>query len=410
MSRHRVWAEIDLDALDHNLFAIRRAAGAGVRVMLVVKADAYGHGAVQIARHAVRCGVAALGVSTSAEALELRESGLELPILILGTVIEDEVADCLRHGVHVGLHASDRRASLEELAGRLNVRADVHVNIDTGMGQLGLPPERALDLLAEVQASPHLRLSGVMSHIAATDGLASEPGRAQRDRFAEVVRTARAAGLLNGWVHLANSATIFTSCGDVHDTVRPGIAAYGSLPPSFEAASTLRPVLSLKSQVVYLRDVPAGTSVGYASEWRAPEATRLATLPVGYNDGLPWGWARGGEVLVGGRRAPIVGRVSMDYVTIDVGHVSGLAVGDVATLIGRDGDEEIRLEEIASRVGTIPYEVACSVGTRVARLPKGGSSVSLPGQEAAPSPDPDPAASRRETAAEPGLRESGRSG
>ncbi|MFM7280431.1 MAG: alanine racemase, partial [Planctomycetia bacterium] len=328
MDAYRVKAEINLDALEHNLREIRLTAGSGVRVILVVKADAYGHGAKAIANHALRCGIDALGVGTSAEALELRESGVRVPILVLGTIIDSEVADCLRHSVHIVLHSTDRAAMLQSLASSMGVRAKVHLNVDTGMGRLGVPPARALELLRLVRSSPNLDLAGVMTHVSASDGALSASTREQARLFEGVLREARAERLLRGWIHMANSASIFTGLKPLYDTVRPGISAYGTLPGDLAAAQRLQPILSLRTQIVFLKDVPAGTPIGYSSTWRAPRATRIATLPIGYHDGLPWALGNVGEVLVRGLRAPIVGRVSMDYITVDVGHVPGASVGD----------------------------------------------------------------------------------
>ena len=381
MNPYRVWADIDLDALTHNLAVIRRRAGAGVRIMLVVKADAYGHGAVAIAHHAVRCGVAALGVGSSAEALELRGSGLSLPILVLGTIIDDEAVDCLRNGVHLALHSSDRRAMLQSLAKRLGVRANIHLNIDTGMGRLGVLPHRALDLLREVHESDNLELAGVMTHISAAEGACAASTHEQQRLFEGVLREARAERVLSGWIHMANSAAVFTDLRPRYDTVRPGISAYGVLPTDMPGSDELRPAMSLLSQIVFLKDIPRGYAVGYSSTWRAEAATRIATLPVGYNDGVSWRLGNKGEVIVRGVRAPIVGRVSMDYTTIDVGHIPGVSVGDVVTLIGSDGHESITSEELARKADTIAYEITCNVGKRVRRTYRGGNNVLIPSQE-----------------------------
>jgi alanine racemase len=384
VTAYRAWATIDLDALAHNLAHIRRRAGAGTRIVLVVKADAYGHGAVAIANHAVRCGIGALGVSTSAEALELRQAGLRVPILVLGTIVDDEAVDALRGGMHIALHSSDRRAMLQDLAQRLGLRAKVHLKVDTGMGRLGVLPGKALELLREIRASSHLELTGVMTHVRAGDGASAASTMEQAREFERVLRGARAEGLLQGWIHMANSACIFTGLRPLYDTVRPGIAAYGILGPDLPGAGELRPILTLETQVVFLKDVPRGTPIGYDGTWSAQRPTRVATLPVGYNDGVPWRLSNRGSVLVRGRRAPIVGRVSMDYTTVDVGHIPGVQVGDVVTLIGSQGGESIGVAEIAQQVGTIPYEIACSVGKRVQRCYVGGETLVLPAQEPPP--------------------------
>jgi len=399
---YRVKAEIDLDALQHNLRVIRQRAGPGVRVMLVVKADAYGHGARAVANHALRCGVESLGVGTSAEALELRSDGVRAPILVLGTIIDDEARDCLRHRVQIALHSSDRRARIQELASELGVRAQVHHNVDTGMGRLGVLPGRALDLLREIRSSSSLELCGVMTHVSAAEGALADSTREQARSFEGVLHTARAEQLLRGSIHMANSAALFTSLRPLYDTVRPGISAYGILNPDLPGSGELRPVLSLRTQIVFLKDVPAGTPIGYSSTWRAERPTRIATLPVGYHDGVPWRLSNCGEVLVRGRRAPIVGRVTMDYITVEVGHIPGAAVGDTATLIGSDGHETISVEEVAQKAGTISYEITCSVGRRVQRLYLGGENLELASQRAIDARTPAP------SLAFPMPRESGR--
>ncbi len=343
--------------------------------MLVAKADAYGLGAVAIAHHALRCGVSAIGVGTSFEALELLRGGVRAPILVLGTVVEEELLACLRNAVHIGLHSADRRASLQELARSLGLIAHVHLNVDTGMGRLGVPPERALELLDEVHASSHLRLAGVMSHVSSPDGGLDPATALQKARFDRFLEAARRRPCPTGWVHFANSAALFTGVEGDYDTVRTGIAAYGALPSHLPGARELLPVLSLRSQVVFLKDIPAGTPVGYGSHWRAPRPTRIATLSIGYDDGVPWRLGDQGEVLLRGRRAPLVGRVSMDYTTVDVGDIDGVQVGDAATLIGADGEQRISIEEVAERAGTIPYEVMCSVGKRVGRVYVGGEDL-----------------------------------
>jgi alanine racemase len=404
---HRVWAEVDLDALTHNLSRIRHRLTSRVAVMLVVKADAYGHGAVAVVHHALRCGVQALGVGTSAEALELRAAGVRAPILVLGTIVDEEATACLRHGVDIALHSLDRAHMLQELGHRLGSAARVHVKVDTGMGRLGVLPERALDLLRAVQGSSHLVLRGLMTHVAAPQGASAVEAIEQLNLFEAVLRQARSRSLVSGWVHAANSACIFTGLGNGYDAVRPGISAYGVLPEGIAGCEELQPVLSLHSQVVFLKDVPAGARIGYAGTWRAPRATRIATLPVGYNDGLPWRLGNQGQVLVRGLRAPIVGRVSMDYTTVDVGHIPGVAVGDRATLIGGQGEERIGLEEVARRAGTIPYEITCAVGKRVERLYRGGEDDPLAQDDAgqtaaapasAPGAAPEPLVSRGGTA------------
>ncbi len=383
MDAVRAWREVDLDALSANLAVIREHAGPGIRVMLVVKQDAYGHGAVAVAHHAVRCGVGAFGVGTSHEALELRAAGIRSPILVLGTVVEEELPACLRHQIHLGLHTTGRARSLAKLARRLGLPARVHLNIDTGMGRLGVPPRLAGELLEIVLREEGLELGGVMSHLAPTEGLLDPFGVEQAERFASLVNGFAARGLSVGWIHMANSAGLFTGLGrtahpGLFNTVRPGIAAYGALPLILPDARRLTPVLSLRSRVVFMKNIPEGTPVGYGSTWRARQATRIATLAIGYGHGLPWR-LHGAEVLIRGRRAPLIGRLSMDYATVDVGHLPGVQVGDVATLIGRDGDDALTLADMARAASTIPYEIGCAL-CRLPRIHRGGEEVCIPAQ------------------------------
>ncbi|MEM7309325.1 MAG: alanine racemase [Planctomycetota bacterium] len=390
MDTSRVWADIDLDALGHNLGVIRRAVGPAPALLLVVKADAYGHGAVAVAHHALRSGAQALGVGTSAEALELRRAGIRARILVLGTIVAEEVGSCVRHGIEIGLHATDRARALEE-AGRVAERVvRVHLNVDTGMGRLGVLPRRAADVLRVVQRSPHVELAGVMTHLAAVDEHDPSPEEQLR-RFERVLASARGEGLIpaSAWVHAANSLGIFRGAGSAYDAVRPGLAAFG-VGTDLPTARALQPVLSWRTQVVFLKDLPAGSRVGYGGAWTASRDTRVATLPVGYNDGLAWSLGNRAEVLVRGRRAPLIGRVSMDYATVDVTDVPGVAVGDTVTLLGRDAGERIRVEELAERAGTIPHEITCRVGQRVGRVYRGGD-------EPAPGPPPERAEGRSPT-------------
>lgn len=380
MIPYRVWAEVDLDALSSNLAEISRRAGPGVGTMLVVKADAYGHGAVAIAHHAVRCGVSGFGVGTSAEALELRLSGIRHPILVLGTVVDGEVPALLGHGVEIGLHSIDRAHKLQLQGSQAGIFARVHVNIDTGMSRLGVRPQKALELLRAVHEASHLELAGVMTHISSSEG-ALDPRTDEQVRiFDETLSAARAEGMELGQVHISNSAALFTGLQPLHDLVRPGISAFGILPGELPGSEDLKPVLSLKSQIVFLKDVPNGRGVGYGSTWRARGDRRIATVPVGYNDGVSWRLSNRGEVLVRGQRAPIAGRVSMDYTTIDVTEIPLVSVEDVVTFIGADGENRIGVEEIAGLAETIAYEITCAVGRRVQRVCIGGHDLILPAQ------------------------------
>ena len=368
VNAHRAWAEIDLDALGGNLRAIRERAGDARPIWLVVKADAYGHGAIAVAHHALRHGVQAFGVGTSAEALELRDAGVQAQILVLGTVIEAEVGPCLQHNIEFGLHSADRLERLRRRARELGQLARVHLNLDTGMGRLGVLPERALELYAAIDACPEVELVGSMTHITAPEGALAESTAAQLDALEGVLGNAREAGLPTGPVHVANSAALFSGMQPLYDAVRPGLAAYGLLPPPLQAPSQLRPVLALRSQVVFMKDIPGGRPLGYGGSFRPSERRRIATLPLGYADGVPLALSNRGRALVRGQSAPVVGQVSMDYTTIDVTDVPGVEVGDVVSLCGTDGDQRIALDEIATLAGVPPHALSCALGARIARV------------------------------------------
>jgi alanine racemase len=377
VSRRRVWAEIDLDAIQKNLAAIQARIDTGVRIMMIIKADAYGHGAVGVAHHAVKLGVSAFGVGTSAEALELRDNGIRSRILVLGTVVDEEVASVLEQEIDIGIHSSDRILMLDETARRMGCRGRVHLNIDTGMGRLGVLPENALRLLQEIKQAENLELAGIMSHVSSARGMQDESTLQQIQSFESVLSLARRRQLCGGWIHMANSACVFTGMTPIYDTVRPGISALGILPGCLPGSSSLTPAMSLRSQVVFIKDVPAGKQVGYDSTWTARQQTRIATLPLGYNDGVSWRLGNRGEVLLRGQRAPIIGRVSMDYTTVDVTHIRGACVGDEVVLFGRMGTECLDVEEVARKASTIAYEITCSVGKRVQRVFCGGESIEL---------------------------------
>ena len=370
-ARHRAWAEVDLDAFRYNLRLARARAGRA-RVWPVLKANAYGHGAVRIAAACAAEGADRLGVADGAEALELRAAGVRLPLLVLGTVIDAEVPDLLAHGVEVGLHSGSRARALGALAAAAGARLGVHLEVDVGMGRLGVRPEAVGRVARAIAEQPALRLRGVMAHFPAAEGCLHPSTAGQHAQFLDAVREAAAGAGRLPPAHCANSAALFTGLDPLGDAVRPGIALYGILPPGLPGAVDLRPVLALRTQVVFLKDVPAGAAVGYDARWIAHRPTRLATLPIGYHDGVPWqlGASGNGQVLLRGRRCPIVGAVSMDYVTVDVGHVPGVEVGDVATVIGSDGAESIGAAEVARNAGTIPYEITCSIGARVRRVYK----------------------------------------
>lgn len=377
----RVWAETDLQVIRHNVAVLKSFMGHRVELMAVVKADAYGHGAVPFAWTALEAGAAVLGVGDSGEALELRESGITAPLLILGAILEEEIPRVVEYDVAVTVHSSDLLPVLEAEARRQNRVLRVHVKIDTGMGRLGVSPARAVDLVHEVLAHPHLELEGVCTHLSSVASGNVAYTREQLDRFRDVLDRLSLDGVRPPVVHALNSVGVFSLPEAQFDMVRCGIALYGMDPGLFgRLGIPLQPVLSLKTRIVYLKGLPEGAFVGYDQKYRTPRATRIATCAAGYNDGYPYVLANRSFALVRGRRVPVVGTVTMDYLMLDVGDLAEADVGDEVTLIGRDGADEVRVEELAKRIGTIPYELTCGLGKRVKRVyVSSGAALPIPG-------------------------------
>jgi alanine racemase len=365
MQHARTWAEVDLGALERNLAAVR-AAAPGASVMLVVKADAYGHGAVPVAWHLLRHGATHLGVGDSTEALALRAAGITAPILILGAIVPGEADDVVRDGVSVTVHSTTRVRDLQRQAERLGARVKVHLKVDTGMGRLGCAPERALGIAREIRRSARLDFEGVSTHLASTAPEDSARAGLQLRRFRAVLDALRREGIDPPWKHAIASGGLESFPAPELNLVRPGIAVYGVRPPG--SRLVLEPALSWKTQVAFLRDHRKGARIGYGGTWRAPRRARIATLPVGYNDGYRYAFGNRARVLVRGREAPVVGRVSMDYVMVDVTDVPAARVGDDVVLLGRDGDLRIGAEDMATWAETVPYEILCGLGRRVVRI------------------------------------------
>ena len=366
---NRVTAEVDLGALRHNIAAVRRFVGPHPRLMAVVKANAYGLGAAAVARAAIAHGCSALAVNDVEEALELRAAGVQRAILVLGPLLPCEIPEAVEHDLAVTLHGGELVDALHAEARRQCRFVRVHLKIDTGLTRLGAAPDEALAIAWAVSERPHLALEAVYTHLSSAVSGDATVTRGQLDRFHRVLRELDHAGLRPPVVHAANSAALFAVPESRYDLVRPGIALYGMDPGLFSSMGLdLRPMLALRTRVAHLHAVDAGTTVGYEQTWRAERGTVVATCAAGYDDGYPWALGNRGRVIVRGRRAPIVGRVSMNWITVDVGDIPGVAVGDEVTLVGRDGSEEIRVEELARLVGTIPYELTCRLGRRVERV------------------------------------------
>ena len=368
------WARIDLDALDANADLLARAV-APARWGAVVKADAYGHGAVRVARALAARGASLLAVALVEEGAELRRGGVEAPVLVFGTVEPAQVPLLRRHRLTPTLSTAEEIALWREATGGEAAPQPVHLKADTGMSRLGVPPEEVAEALAAVRAAPGLELAGFMSHLGDAEDPQSPRNPEQERRFAALLELLTPEERARVTVHLASSAAGLHRPADRHDLVRFGLALYGYDPAGEERR--LAPVMSVAARVAQVREVPAGRAAGYGSRWIARRPSRLATVPVGYADGYPWRLTNRAEALVAGRRVPVAGAVSMDLTILDVTDVpaEAVAVGAEVVLLGRQGDETVDAVELAERAGTIAYEIVTLAGLRLPRVYLRGGEV-----------------------------------
>ena len=366
-ARRPTWAEIALGILTANHGALRRRVG-GRPILHVLKADAYGHGAVQVARALQEDGVERFGVAIPEEGIELRRAGIRSPILVLGGFAPPQADLLLQHDLVPAIYRADQVQSLSSTAARRGVVAPAHLKIDTGMGRLGVPSADVPAFLEILRKAPSIRLTGAFSHLAVADDPADPFTRDQTRLFQEAIGAIRTAGLTADEIHLANSAAIMDHPPAWMTLVRPGLILYGYPPSSRMTALPVRPVLALRTRIIYIKEVPKGTTLGYGRTFQAPRPTRVASLALGYDDGLPRLVSNRGYVLVRGGRAPIVGRVSMDLTTVDVTDVPAAALGDEVTVVGASGEETLGADQVAAWAETIPWEVLCGIGSRVPRL------------------------------------------
>ncbi len=379
-------AEIDLEALAHNYRELRRVTAPTAGIMAVVKADGYGHGAVQVARVALDCGAIFLAVARFDEAVQLRKAGIAAPILLFGYSFAAYVNTMAKNNIRASINslASARMLSAEAVRAGKTLKA--HIKIDTGMGRLGLlSDELAVDSIAgghvpgtlrdvlTIASLPHIEVEGIFTHFANADASDKTHARVQFARFASLLEALDKQGFHVKLRHAANSAATIEMPETHLDLVRPGISQYG-LWPSKEVDKKridLKPVMSIKSTIIQVKSVTSGFAVSYGSTHHTPRPTRIATIPIGYADGFDRLLSSKGHMLVKGVRAPIIGRVCMDLTMIDVGHIPGVSLEDEVVIMGRQGDEAITADDIADHVGTINYEIVSSLTSRVARVYKG---------------------------------------
>ena len=364
-------AVIHLENLRHNIGLVRRQIGPRPQICMAVKADAYGHGVQGVVQSALEAGVDSVAVATVEEGAELREAGVAAPILLLGFTLEGEIPDVVHYRLSPVVGAAYHLELLEAEAGRQDCRVAVHLKIDTGMGRIGCRPEEAFELARRIAASHRLELAGIGTHFPTAD-MADEEYRsftaAQVQALTDIATSLRGAGIDPGLVHAANSGGVIGHSGSYFDLVRPGIILYGYY-PSTEQERTLdfRPVMGLETQIVFMKRVPAGTGISYGLTYRTSEETTIATIPCGYGDGYSRLLSGKAQVLVNGKLRPIAGRVCMDQTMVDLGPAASVRLYDRVVLFGPDPGAPTA-EELASIIGTIPYEITCNINKRVPRV------------------------------------------
>lgn len=369
MTSRPTWAEIDLDAIAFNARQIQQIVGERVKLFAVVKANAYGHGMAPVVKTLLSIGVSDFCVASVDEGIVLREAGIDAPVLVLSATLPEESEAMVEFDLTPTVSSLVVAASLNRAAERCGKPLNVHVKVDTGMGRFGVWHEEAAEFIARVTALPHLRLQGVLTHYSRAEGEDLTPTIRQTTLFARLRER-----LLKRWnvptFHAANSAAALRLPESHFDAIRPGLALYGVSPlqTSILNPQPLRPAMALKTRIVFLKRVPAGFSVSYGGTYITPQPTTIAILPLGYADGYPRSLSNRGVALVRGQRCPVVGRVTMDTIMVDVGSVEGVELGEEVVVFGEQNSVRLPAEEVAALAGTIPYEILCGIGQRVPRI------------------------------------------
>jgi len=366
-----IWAEIDCDALEHNVRLMREKVGAATKLMAVVKADAYGHGAVAVSKSALHAGSDCLAVASVEEAFELRDAGIAADILILGYTQPNWASAVVEGGFTQTIYHLNLARALSVEAEKQKKTVKAHIKIDSGMGRIGVEPERAAHLIREVAGLEGIEVEGVYTHLATADEPENDAHTdRQLERFGALLAELEKEGIRPPVAHAANSAAAARRPDALFNLARPGILLYGLSPSSQmkPEVSDFRPVMSVKTTIVEIKTVSPGTRISYSGTFTAKRPTRVATLPAGYADGFSRRLSNKGTALVEGTRAPIIGNVCMDFMMADVTDAPGAKIGDEAVLIGRQGGDEIHVDDIAGILGTINYEVVSLIGKRVARV------------------------------------------
>jgi len=374
--QYRCWAEVDLNALSGNLAWIRHRVGPGVRVMAVVKADAYGHGLQQVAALLMQSGADCFGVANLTEAHAIRAVGKGWPILMLGACLPHEIESAVRDDVMPTVSSVEEARRFSRAATRLGRTATLHVKVDTGMGRLGVEPGRASSLVAAIGRMKNVRCEGLFTHYSSAED-ERDFSRAQAAQFEAIVNELRATGNCPPIVHANNSAALLHEPSTIYNLIRPGLLMYGLVPPGARTPDAtlprnVRPTLAFKCRVSYVKQIAKGTPLSYGRAFIAPRSMRVATITAGYGDGFPRAGTNRAEVLIHGKRCRALGRITMDQTLVDVSALQGVKPGDEVVMVGGQGREQITATELAEQCNTVAWEVLTGITYRVPRVYLGG--------------------------------------
>mgnify|MGYP004003453767 CR=1 FL=1 len=360
------WIEVNLDAVAHNLRAIKKKIGKGIKIMAIVKADAYGHGAVEVSRVLVKNGIDMLGVAFPEEGVELKEKGIDIPVLILNPIMPEQIEDALRNSLRVTVCNLSIAEKLSKMAKKHCLSIKVHVEIDTGMGGAGVHPDETLSFIRSLLLIENLEIEGIFTHFHSSDESDKSFTDEQNKNFEKVLKKLDDEGINIPLKHAANSAAILDFSDSYFNMVRPGLILYGIFPSIYASKEIdLKQVMTFKTKVINIKDFSSGQTIGYGRTFKVTKETTVATIPVGYKDGFSRYLSSKGKVLINGKFASIIGRVCMDRFFVDVTNLSDVEVGSEVVLYGSQKGASISIESVAERIGTIPHEVVCNVGANV---------------------------------------------
>lgn len=363
----KTWAEINLAAVRFNIINIQKKLGKNIELMAIVKCNAYGHGAIEVSRQILNLGVKALGVSSLYEGIDLRDIFKDIPIIVLSAGMSGQAEEFIEYNLSPVVCTWQMTNALADAARKRGTRAKVHIKVDTGMGRIGVWHERADEFTRQVHKMPDIEIEGICSHFATSDEQNLDFAKQQFEWFNRCLEKIK--DLPIRFKHISNTAAIFNLPEAHLNMVRPGLSIYGVSPSEYvKDVEKLRPALSLKTKVAFLKTIPKGRTLSYARTYKTEKEMKVATLPVGYGDGYPLSLSNKAYVLIKGKKARILGAVTMDQIMVDVTDIKDVKTEDIAVLIGKQGDEEITATEIARMAGTIPYEIFTSINKRVQRV------------------------------------------